>query len=198
MHIERRMWHAESTDQHMQQYCSYLLGLLPWLCAYSCWHKRPLSSAQLRYAANDVRFLLPLARDLLQLIPAAAIALGDLQLQLAQQGAAALQLTPQLLAGYYPLLVPRSTAAGTRSGPWCSQQAIPAYAFAVPDQEQLTSLLFELEMQQGTPGWYTPRYTLYLDEAAAGEVDASRTVSPMAAQISDSLLSGLECLFPTA
>uniref|UniRef100_A0A383VJ90 3'-5' exonuclease domain-containing protein n=1 Tax=Tetradesmus obliquus TaxID=3088 RepID=A0A383VJ90_TETOB len=53
------------------------------------WLQRPLPPRAVAYAAGDVRYLLPLAHDLLQQLPAVLTKLSELQLQLAQQGTAA-------------------------------------------------------------------------------------------------------------
>ncbi len=125
----------------------------------------------MQYAADDVRYLLPLAHRLLQQLPAALLRLGDLQLLLAQQGQAALQLQQKLLPGYAPFM---SSSRKSSSKADESSSALAAAATAAEtgvtgaavsvDQQGLLQLLFELQLQQLPGGWYKPKFSVYMNE----------------------------------
>jgi hypothetical protein len=139
---------------------------------YRHWFQRPLPASALRYAADDVRYLLLVAQQLLQHLPAALMRAADLQMALAQEGAAALQLRLSQVPGYAPLLQAAGVAAAAASASGAGDGAVRRCA--------LTSLQFELQLSAGAPGWLMPSYVVYLSDAqqvasgsAAGDAAAA-------------------------
>lgn len=140
----------------------------------------------------------PLAHDLLQQLPAVLTKLSDLQLQLAQQGTAALQLQQQLMASYAPLLldvVASHQQAGSAS---VSGWRFPLWLDTVPSfrQQQLCHHLFELQQQQQRQGWFVPSYSVYLHDKAEAitaaceqqqEQEQQKAMDIAAAEAADSL-----------
>jgi hypothetical protein len=128
----------------------------------------------------------PLARDLLQQLPACITKFSSLQVQLAQQGTAALQLQQQHLPGYLPLLLnqQQSSASGT-SEYAAGTHPIQLDAVESFGQQPLCHQLFELQLQQ-QGGWSVPSYCVYLHEQDCVELEA---VAAAAAAASDDALT---------
>jgi hypothetical protein len=97
--------------------------------------------------------------------------LSSLQMQLAQQGTAALQLQQQQLAGYLPLLTTQPPASSIESG------SVPIQLDAVESlrQQPLCHQLFELQLQQQQQqgGWQVPSYCVYLHDQDAAPAEAA-------------------------
>jgi hypothetical protein len=145
------------------------------------WFNRPLYPQAVQYAADDVRYLLPVAHSLLQQLPGALLRLSSLQMQLAQQGEGAMQLQQRLLSGYSPLLqqqqqqVVQPNPAG--SGAAASLQRLPG----------LTGIQFELQLSSDAAGWHQGSYVVYRNEqqqqqgsAAGGDIQAATTAVALA------------------
>lgn len=116
-----------------------------------------------------MRYLLPITYALLQQLPGALLRMADLQMLLAQKGAAALQLLLSNIPGYAPLLQQTSmpaAAAGVSHTPGASSSSssIPSPADATMQLRTLTSLQFEVQLSSDTPGWLKPKYLLYLND----------------------------------
>jgi hypothetical protein len=105
----------------------------------------------------------PLACDLLQQLPAGIIQLSSLQMQMAQQGEAALQLQQHLLAGYLPLLSSQQPVSSIEPAAEGADFR-PVQLDAVPSfrQQPLCHQLFEMQLQQQQGGWQLPNYCVYL------------------------------------
>jgi hypothetical protein len=137
------------------------------------WFNRPLSPQAVQYAADDVRYLLPVAYSLLQQLPGALLSLSSLQMQLAQQREGAMQLQQRLLPGYSPLLqqqqqqqVGQSNGAGAAAG----LQQLPG----------LTSVQFELQLSTDVPGWHQGMYLVYRNEQQGAAADGDRQATAAA------------------
>lgn len=138
---------------------------VPALCVVRrLWFKRPLAPEALQYAADDVRYLLPVAHSLLQTLPGALMQLSNINILLGQPKASgALQLHSALLPGYGPLLKRSQQGAGNGN---YSSAAAAAAAAAVSGQELsgMTGICFELQLDGSVPGWLIPSYQVYMNE----------------------------------
>lgn len=171
---------------------SQLLPCLPvfFLPVSACrqWFKRPLPAEALQYAADDVRFLLPITHSLLQTLPGALMQLSSTNILLGQpqpQPAAPLpwQLHSALLPGYSPFLKPGLAAGGSSAHSGTAVGA--AGALAGQGLSGMTGICFELKLDDSVPGWLIPSYQLYMNEqqdegssADAAASGSSETSSP--------------------
>jgi hypothetical protein len=107
----------------------------------------------------------PLANDLLQQLPTGIIQLSSLQMQMAQQGEAALQLQQQHLSAYLPLLLSQQHhSSSVRSDSVVNNKIIQMNAVPSFRQQPLCHHLFELQQQQQRGGWCVPSYSVYLHD----------------------------------
>lgn len=149
----------------------------------------------MEYAAGDVRFLLPVANNLLQQLPAAIMELASLQLLIAQQGAAALQLEPSMLPAYSPLLqedhgpsTPSSSVMQPATNILVLQQPVLFNTSIVFRQQPMVHMLFELHLQQLPGGWYQPAYQVLLHDVddISSAASAAAHQGPLTAKNSSS------------
>lgn len=158
------------------------------------------------YAADDVRYLLPLAKDLLQLIPRSVVALSDLQMMLAQHGSDALRFDRSLLPGYTPLLLPVGAAGQDPSlqvGRFRHADIDLRHSLSAGSHEAVLGTSFELKLQQiaAAGGLYQTQYVVALNEQHAAGVEVTEAASaaalaavPMTAV--DDAADSLKQLFP--
>jgi len=150
------------------------------------WCSRPLQPDALQYAADDVRYLLPIAASLLQTLPAVALQLSSINMQLGQPKARVLQLHEQLMPGYEPLLRPNQVGQRLASS---SAAGLTPEGLLV--HSGLTDICFELHLDRSGRGWYVPSYRMYLSEPPAGAGwDAAHGTGSSAAGPAQALGSG--------
>jgi hypothetical protein len=138
------------------------------------WFSHPLPRDALQYAADDVRYLLPIAHSLLQTLPAVTLQLSTINMQLGQSRE--LRLQRGLLPGYVPLL--RSTAGShqhSRAGSAGSAE------HGVMEYPGLTDLQFELTLDESVPGWFQASYKVYLNEQETADAGNSSSAAAAAA-----------------
>lgn len=178
--------------------------------------QRPLSCGELLNAAADsrVRYLLPLAHDLLHSAPGALLSLSGLQVLLAQQGAAALQLKRNLVQGYGPLIQRSSScnsmltinSSDSDDSGNADSTAVTSGGVSEPARLQLqdlqhqpgmTQLAFELQVPfDPARGWYLPQYLVYLNEEARpglGEQQRDMEGQPTQAAMDGNELQEMGC-----
>jgi hypothetical protein len=118
------------------------------------WYRRPLTAQLLAYAADDVRYLLPVAAALLQQLPAAALGFSS-----------------AVLAGYVP---PRKSTLSRQHLPGYSSMFSGAEA-AAGDVQSAVGLAFELVLDQQ----HRPSYRVFVaEEEQTAPSSSSESVPP--------------------